>query len=185
MLQGLDLQLFDWINGAWSSDMLDAVLIPLRNKYVWIPIYVFIVAFLLTNFGRRGYYLVIFLIITVGLADFTSNTVFKKNFQRLRPCHALEDVNLKVRCGSGYSFTSNHAANHFALSTFLLLFVGRRYRPLQLLLLLWAASIAIAQVYVGVHYPTDVLAGGILGYLLARLTYYLYLRLERSRFSPS
>lgn len=185
MLQGIDLQLFEWINGAWSSDLLDALLIPLRNKYVWIPVYVFIIAFLLTNFRRQGYYLVIFLLITVGLADLVSNQVFKKNFERPRPCHVMEDVNLKVRCGSGYSFTSNHAANHFALSTFLLLLVGRRYRSLQIGLLLWATSIAIAQVYVGVHYPTDVLAGGILGYLIARLTHYFYQRLDRSGFSSS
>jgi undecaprenyl-diphosphatase len=185
MLHGLDLQLFEWINGAWSSDLLDAILVPLRNKYVWIPVYVFIIAFLLTNFRRRGYYLVIFLMITVGLADFVSNTGFKKNFERPRPCHVMQDVNLKVRCGSGYSFTSNHAANHFALSTFLLLLVGRRHRYLQIGLLVWATSIAIAQVYVGVHYPTDVLAGGILGYLIARLTHYLYRRLEQSGFSPS
>lgn len=180
MVETIDLALLHWINQDWSSSFLDAILIPARNKYVWIPLYVFIIAFSLINFGKKGYYVVLFLILTVGAADAISNYGFKKNFQRLRPCRAIpEQVSTRVSCGSGYSFTSNHAANHFALATFISLLLGKNRRRWQLLILLWAAIVSVSQVYVGVHYPTDILAGGILGYFIARLMYLLFRRLDR------
>lgn len=180
----LDQAIFQWINTGWDSAILDAVLVPIRSKYIYIPLYIFIIAFSLINFRRAGYYFVVFLILTVGVADLVSNYGFKHTIERPRPCHVLRgaDIDVRVRCGSGYSFTSNHAANHFGMSVFMFLVLGRlgvgRWRWA---LLLWAATIALAQVYVGVHYPSDVLAGALLGTLVAWLMFLLY---QRSSLSP-
>lgn len=121
---------------------------------------------------------ILFLILTVGAADFTSNTGFKKNVQRLRPCRALpaDQVQVRVTCGSGYSFTSNHAANHFAISFFLIFLLPKRYKELRWALFAWAATVAFAQVYVGVHYPLDVFCGAMLGTLLAWIGASFYFR---------
>ena len=83
-------------------------------------------------------------------------------------------------CGSGYSFTSSHATNHFAIALFLVLLWGRKHPFLRYLFPLWAASIALAQVYVGVHYPLDIFVGSLLGVGIGVLGYFSYRFLERS-----
>ena len=80
-------------------------------------------------------------------------------------------VDLKVKCGGGYSYTSSHATNHFALAFFLIYTLGVQFRWIKWVLIFWASSIAYGQVYVGVHYPFDVISGatigGIIGILVA------------------
>ena len=179
MLIEWDQAIFEWINVGLSSSFLDHLLVPIRNKYVWIPLYIFIISFAVFNQKVKGYYFVLFLIFTVGLSDFVSNRLIKKTVQRPRPCHVLSapDIDLKIRCGSGYSFTSNHATNHFALAVFLFLALAKTpVKKQRFLLLIWAGMIAIAQVYVGVHYPIDILCGAILGSILAIVTYAMYRR---------
>lgn len=130
------------------------------------------------NFGKRGYFIVLFLALTAGTADFVSNSIFKKNVQRLRPCRALDssEVVVRVHCGSGYSFTSNHAANHFAISWFLIFLLPAGMRRLKAGVASWAIVIAFAQVYVGVHYPLDVICGALLGICIAALWSSMFLR---------
>lgn len=161
---------------------MDAIIPWLREPEFWVPVYIFIIAFAVFNFGRRGYYLIVFLALTVGSADFISNTGFKKNVERIRPCRALaqDEVVVRVRCGSGYSFTSNHAANHFAISFFLIFLLPRRAKYVKWVLAFWATIVAFAQVYVGVHYPLDVICGAFLGALLAYVGSQLYYK-----FSPA
>ncbi len=136
----------------------------------WAPFYLFVVAFIWKNWSRRQAILVLAgLAVAVGTADFTSSTVIKKNIQRIRPCNNLELKALVIQrapCGSGYSFTSSHAANHFAVAVFLSCILGSLNRWVRPALLIWAALIAFSQVYVGVHYPGDVIAGGLLGALI-------------------
>lgn len=110
--------------------------------------------------------IILFILITFGIADFTSSSLIKKSVQRVRPCNDIEfkeNVNTRVRCGSGYSFTSSHATNHFAMASFLIMVFYRRWNHILWIGILWAAMISLAQVYVGVHYPLDVIAGAILG----------------------
>lgn len=165
--QTLDTTLFYWINSVGSNSIFDFLLPLFRERWFWAPFYLFILVFTLQNFGRRkGMIVVLGLVLAVGLADYTSSTLIKKNVQRLRPCNdpavrAL--VVQRVSCGSGYSFTSSHAANHFAAAVFLSMVLGARISRIGKGLLLWAAAIAYSQVYVGVHYPGDVLGGALLG----------------------
>ncbi len=170
----LDFEIFHFINATLSNSVFDFLLPILREKITWIPFYLFLAYFLISRFSKNG--LIIFLVgcITVGLADFTSSTLIKKNVKRLRPCNVeqpLYPVVERVHCGGGYSFTSSHAANHFSLAVFLILAIGRRFRWIKWPLISWAATISFSQIYVGVHFPLDILFGGILGSILAWIVF--------------
>lgn len=165
-LNALDHSFFQLINTGLSNPVFDWLCPLLREKLFWAPFYLFVAAFSVVNFGRKGWLVVLGVVVAAGLSDMTSNRLVKKNVQRLRPCNEpefREVVRLRVECGSGYSFTSNHAANHFAMAVFLVGVFGRLSRRVGLVLLAWAGAVAFSQVYVGVHFPADVLAGGLLG----------------------
>lgn len=167
----IDQQLFQLINSTWTNSFFDVVLLTLRNKYFWLPLYLFIISFLAINFGKRGWIIIIGLIFTIGLADTTSTRLIKRNIKRLRPCQDIAmqgKVRTLIKC-NGYSFTSNHATNHMAISMFLLMIFGNRFRRVRLPLILWALLVGYAQIYVGVHYPTDILGGWLLGYVIGLL----------------
>ncbi len=163
----LDQQLFYFINNNLHIGWLDKLAPYWRSMYFWLPMYVFFISYLFLHFnGKKVALYLLALGLTVGTADVVSSRLIKKSVARLRPCN---DENIKPRvkllvpCGGGYSFTSSHATNHFAVAIFIILtFVGRR-KWLKYALLIWAASIAFGQVYVGVHYPLDVVCGALLG----------------------
>lgn len=183
----LDWTLFHFINGSLSNPLFDAVLPWCREPLFWVPLYLFIASFALLNFGRNGGWLVLALVCCVGVTDLTSNHAFKKRFKRLRPCNdpaLAETVRLRLpSCGGGYSFTSSHAANHFAAAVFLIGFLGPWKRWAKPALLGWAALVAFAQVYVGVHFPSDILGGALLGtaigYAARRYFYRIGLSFQR------
>lgn len=165
----LDQTIFFLINNDGHNAFLDAIMPYWRNKYTWIPFYLALAAFVIYKFKTKGLYLVLALALTVGIADTISSKVIKKSVQRLRPCNDTQinqQVKLLVRCGGGYSFTSSHATNHFAVALFLIGTLGRIFRRMKWPLLFWAATIALGQVYVGVHYPFDILVGGTIGSLI-------------------
>lgn len=168
MISAFDTQLFHLINSGLSNPVFDLILPLLRDKYTWIPLYLFFIGFFIYSFGKKGGWIVLFTILTVSTSDMVSNHGFKKQFKRIRPCNTelAEPVIKRVSCGSGYSFTSNHAANHFAMATFWSFVLGFARKKWFYWFYVWAASIALAQVYVGVHYPFDVIGGGILGTLI-------------------
>lgn len=169
MLQDWDVALFHWVNSGMSNAFFDAVLPYCREKWLWAPLYLFVAAFVWLNYRRKGWLIMLGLVAAVGLADFTSSTLIKKNVQRIRPCNnptMIENVQQRVHCGAGYSFTSSHAANHFAAAIFLIGFFGTLARWVRPVALIWATTIAFSQVYVGVHYPGDVICGAILGALI-------------------
>ena len=120
-------------------------------------------------------------IATIGISDFISSKIIKPTIERPRPCHensTIKNVRLLVGCGGGYSFTSSHATNHFAIATFLGLVLLPLFRFSFPLFLAWAGSISYAQVYVGVHFPLDVISGGIVGFLIGYLFFRIYAALS-------
>jgi membrane-associated phospholipid phosphatase len=173
----LDETLFYWINHLGKTDFLDWLLPYLRNKYTWIPLYVLLLIVSVWKWKWKGLLLILCLGATVGIGDFISHEGIKKTVQRPRPCRnaeLAETRHLLINCGGGYSFTSNHATNHFAVAFFLIGTMGLAIRWIKWPLIIWAASIAYAQVYVGVHYPFDVLAGALLGSTLGWLSARLF-----------
>lgn len=172
-----DEHIFQLINSEWQNPFFDLVMPWLRNKYTWFPLYLFIFTFLVINFKKAGLVMALFIITAIGISDYTSSQLIKKNVRRARPCKVMEqpaDMNLLVPCGSGYSFPSSHASNHFAISLFLFLSLGRLVPKYRYLLFLWAGLVSFAQVYVGLHYPLDIMAGGILGSLIGWLVFLAY-----------
>lgn len=162
-----DQSLFISINSDWTNPAFDMVMPFLRNSLTWAPLYLFLLIFVLVNFKVRGLWWVVFFLSTVALTDMTGTYVFKHAFERLRPCSDPDfftHVRLLLKqCAGGYSFTSNHAANHFGMATFFFITFRHLFKIWAWIALSWAAAICYSQVYVGVHYPLDVFVGAMLG----------------------
>ncbi|TJZ54871.1 phosphatase PAP2 family protein [Sphingobacterium olei] len=176
----LDKEIFLIINQGMSNLAFDWLLPILRNPYTWAPLYLFLIIFFIKNYGRFGIAIVLCTLINFGISDGISSHLIKKTVKRLRPCNDIEfkhDINLRVRCGSGYSFTSSHATNHFAMAFFWIVLFRRRWKHTLWLSITWAALISISQIYVGVHYPFDILCGAIFGALIGILNGNLFVRL--------
>lgn len=169
-----DQQLFHTINYSWRNPIFDMVMPFLRNSLHWTPLYVFTLAWILLNYKVKGVWWAVFFLVTVALTDMTGTFLFKHNVERLRPCNdPLMESQLRLlvkHCGSGFSFISNHAANHFGMAVFGMLTLKPIPGRWKWLLLLWAALIAYAQVYVGVHFPLDVFCGALVGTTIGALT---------------
>lgn len=166
-LEQWDRWLFIQINEQQSNSFFDSVMPYLRNSFFWTPLYLFLFLFVILNFKGRGWWWILFFLCTVSLTDIVSSKILKESFERLRPCQDpdfMVNVRLLVnRCSGGYSFTSSHAANHFGMATFFFITFSRYFKNWTLLAFLWAAAIGYAQVYIGVHYPFDVLGGAVAG----------------------
>ncbi|TAL41866.1 MAG: phosphatase PAP2 family protein [Chitinophagaceae bacterium] len=170
LLQKLELWdkwLFVKINSQMTNPFLDNIMPYLRNSFYWAPLYLFLLLFAVLNFKGRGWWWVVLFLCTVSMTDIISSRVFKEVFERLRPCQDPDFytyVRLLVnRCSAGYSFTSSHAANHFGMATFFFFTARHLIGKWAWLAFFWAAAISYAQIYVGVHYPFDVLGGALLG----------------------
>lgn len=177
-IEEMDQRLFLILNHKLANPFFDAVFPFLRDSFFWAPLYLFILSFIIGNYGKKGLWWAVFFIATVSIADLAGTYVFKEAVRRLRPCNdpALADqVRLVIKkCAGGYSFLSNHAANHFGLATFMVLSFKPVFKHWVYFAYLWAALISFAQVYVGVHYPLDILGGAALGTLAGYLTASVY-----------
>lgn len=173
-LKDADQWLFVRVNTGLANPFFDAVMPFMRTSLNWAPLYLFVISFALLNFRVKGLWWSVFFVSTVALTDMIGTYVFKHGFERLRPCND-PDFYYRVRlvldhCNPGYSFISNHAANHFGLATFFFITARPLFGSWAAIGLLWAAIIAFAQVYIGIHYPLDVLAGTLLGLILGVFT---------------
>ena len=160
-----DTSVMHWINSGWSNAFFDWLMPALRNKYLWLPLYVFAFAWIFFNFStRQSLFALLFSVLAVFATDTISSKLIKNQVQRPRPCHVLsEPVIQRVSCGSGYSFTSSHAANHFCVAAFAITVFGHFMGKWRHSLWAWATLIGVAQIYVGLHYPLDIIGGGLLG----------------------
>jgi len=169
-----DQWLFIKINSVLINPVFDVLMPFLRNGTHWAPLYLFLGILAIVNFRSKGGWWILFFIATVALTDMTGTYLFKHNIERLRPCRD-PDFYFRVRllvdaCSGGNSFTSNHAANHFGMATFFFVTFYPVIKKWAWLAFLWAGLIAYAQIYVGVHYPSDILAGTLIGLLIGTLT---------------
>ncbi len=186
IIQNIDHTIFHWINQSISNDFFDFFFPLIREKSVWLPLYLFLIAFFIFNFKTKGIVILLFAFLAVGISDFTSSSIIKPAVERLRPCNDTEtnpEIISRVKCGRGYSFPSSHASNHFAIGTFFFLIFLSISKKFSYFFLIWALLISIAQVYVGVHYPLDIFTGMILGSLIGFIEFRFYKQIENRYFS--
>lgn len=180
-IKDLDYKLFSKINGDWHNSFFDAFFPFTRDALFWAPFYFFLVLFVTINFKKYGWLWALFLILNVFLSDYVSSTLIKENFFRLRPCRdpAIADqVRFLVQtCGLNSSFTSSHAVNHFAAAMFIFTTLKQKVSKWWALIFLWAFIPCYAQIYVGVHFPGDIVAGILVGLMLGYFMAYLFNRL--------
>lgn len=177
IIRNADYTVWHYLNATWHNGLLDAIVPYIRNQWTWAPLYLFLLVFTLYNFGWKGFVWCLFFLGTFGIADQLSAHFLKEIFERTRPCNnpeLAEVVHIIVPCGSGYSFPSSHAANHFALGVFMAITLKDKIKNIWWWTMIWAAAVAYAQVYVGVHFPFDVFCGGLLGAGVGRLTGYVF-----------
>lgn len=171
VLKHIDQQVFLSLNGQ-VNPFFDQMMYFISEKYVWIPFYIILMAFLIRRYRWKAIWILIGVIIMITLTDQISN-VLKDSVKRFRPCkdpeisHLVHIVN--NYCRSSYGFVSAHAANSFALATLISLL----YRKPWIIwgMTLWAAIVSYSRIYLGVHYPGDVICGGLLGVIIAFLIY--------------
>jgi len=160
ILSDMDTLLFYFMNGGVRSDFLDVLMPYLTRVSNWRVAIGILWGALFFFSGKRGRVVAILLLIAIAVSDFVGARVIKRLIMRPRPCLTLQDVHLLVSCGQSSSLPSIHALNIFTGATVFSAFYGKWTR---VLLFTIAALVAFSRVYVGVHYPSDVLAGAVIG----------------------
>jgi len=170
IIQNIDVEIFLFLNGMHNS-FFDVIMFWISKTTPWIPLWIFFIYLIIKQYGKKSVFVVLALLIAVGLADFISVHAFKNVFERLRPCHNSQIQDLvhivNNHCGGNYGFVSSHASNTFAISSFMSLALSRTYKNSYIWFTLWAFIIAYSRIYLGVHFPADVIGGAVLGSVIA------------------
>ena len=177
----LDSQLFLFLNNLGSSKF-DAFWIFLSYKESNIFFYLSLLIFYFYKESKtikllEVFHSLLFIAIMILIADQTAN-LFKDSFQRLRPCYnesLIDSVRLvKESCGGKYGFFSAHASNSFSLAVFFGLLYKNRFRYIIYISLLYASLISYSRIYLGVHFPLDILFGGVYGITIGLVVFRIY-----------
>lgn len=168
-MSAIDQHLFLFLNGL-RADWLDPVMVSITAMWVWIPLYALLLFMVFKQYGKRGWWILLAVALLILCTDQLSAHVCKPLFHRLRPCFnpELEGlVNLpKGLPGGRYGFVSSHAANTFGIAAFLTAVLRKQWHWIGWVLYFWAFLSSYSRIYVGVHYPGDILAGAVLGILI-------------------
>lgn len=175
VLNSLDTALFLFLNN-FHAPWADPIMVITSGRLTWIPLYLITLIYIFYKYRLRGFLLFSFIVLSIAIADRTSVELFKNVFERLRPSHNDSISNLihlvNGYRGGSYGFVSSHAANTFAFAAITsLLFKTKWY---SWVIFSWATFVSYSRIYLGVHYPGDILGGALLGVLSGFASYYLY-----------
>jgi undecaprenyl-diphosphatase len=174
-----DSDLFQLINQA-HQPWLDQPMVIISGKLTWIPLYAFLIYLLFKEHKSKVWKTILYLISTVIFADQVSSSILKPLFKRLRPCHveAFQSwIHLPDGCGGLYGFCSSHSANAFAVA--IGFYLVTKNRLMGTILIVWATLIAYSRIYLGAHYPLDVIMGAIVGGIGSFTLFQAYAKLTK------
>ncbi len=179
-LYSVDLSIFYFINHTISNPIFDKFFVFITSVKNWYISYIILWGILFFKGGRIGKIASFGVILLITASDQFNSTFLKDLFERIRPCNALDDVNLLVRCSKSFSFPSSHAVNNFAVAVYFY----KLFPKLKWILFILAFLIAFSRPYVGVHYPSDIIAGAIIGsaigYIFSILTLKVNQKFEKN-----
>ncbi len=184
-LKNIDQQLFLTLNG-WHNQFFDSFFWIISNKFVWIPLYLFIAFLIIRKYKKQSWIVILATILVIVFTDQISVHCFKNVFMRYRPSHNLDLADMvhivNNYRGGLYGFISSHAANTFGLATFTAL--ALKNRTYTYLILLWAIIVSYSRIYLGVHYPADIIGGATIGIILAFIVFLLFKKFVLRKISP-
>lgn len=158
-LYSIDLSILYFVNHTLSSGLLDRFFSTITNVNNWYIAYIILLGICWTKSGQVGKIAVIGVLLLILAGDQLGHRVIKEIFQRERPCNVLSDILTPLGCTGSYSFPSNHALNNFAAATFFY----RIFPKLKWILFITAFLVALSRLYLGLHYPSDMLGGAVIG----------------------
>ncbi len=171
-LKDIDIYLFYAINKGIKSGFLDFLMPFITDYRNWYLIILLAIIIFIIKDWKEGLVTILLIIVAVSISDYLNSHIIKSLFGRVRPCRELpiETMYLIIGCPHNPSFPSSHASNIFALSVVLVY----RYRTLLAVMLIYAFLVCLSRVYLGVHYPFDVIAGGVSGIFYGSAVIFTY-----------
>jgi undecaprenyl-diphosphatase len=189
-IEKIDQELLLFINGL-HNPFLDEIMWAISGKLIWFPLYIFLFILVFRKTPtKQSIWFVVFGLAAVGLADFTATFGFKEMIGRYRPSHHLVLGDMlhyyefkpgEFYKGGIHGFVSGHATNSFAIAVMFSLRLRKHFKYITILMLLWATLVSYSRMHLGVHYPTDIIGGAILGTTISFIMYWIYLKVAKTK----